>query len=597
MAVNPYYEQGFYQTGTATVAANGTIVTGQGTLWSQIVAPGDDFGKHVGLPIPIKNVISDTQIELAYPWPGPAQTAAPYRITFTPYHVAFRQTMQMVLEILKSGNNSALAGLTGAADMLPIFTGPGAMDIITKSELVNGVRFDVQVDGLSDRAAYDNEDTGFTVLVADIGDGRSAVYSKNSNDSGDWSDPAYITGPRGHESYVYIAYASNASGAGFTMTFNPSLNYIAIKTTETPIANPSASDFAGLWFNYKGATGATGATGAPGADWLTGSADPAAGIGVDGDLYLQTANGSSGSLGDVWQKAGGTWSVVANIRGVSGDGSGDVTGPNGGLSDGEVPLFDGTTGKILKGSGLLGSAIGNMKGPASSTVDRLVAFSDAGGKNTKDSGLGTRSVVGHPSVTTNTTDFNNITAPGFHSELCRGGSGYCPNSPQSPAGAYWVVENQVYSATTITQFAWPYGPNLVSYPNMGVMVRHRFSGTWTSWQSLITGRYQEVHAIIRAQSNGTWVLLNDTDHTPIGAASVSQSSTGITLHFDFTATKVHSFIVALDETMAKERVHCGASVALNSAFIQLFETSSTPVDPSLYANPSANLWVTGKFTV
>jgi hypothetical protein len=63
------------------------------------------------------------------------------------------------------------------------------------------------------------------------------------------------TGPTGANAYVYIAYASDASGTGFTMTFNPALNYIAVRNTTVEIPSPQASDFAGLWKNYKGEGG------------------------------------------------------------------------------------------------------------------------------------------------------------------------------------------------------------------------------------------------------------------------------------------------------------------------------------------------------
>lgn len=68
----------------------------------------------------------------------------------------------------------------------------------------------------------------------------------------------------GASAYVYVAYASDATGTAFTTVFDSSKNYIAIKTTTSPIASPQASDFTGLWKNYAGATGATGATGAAG---------------------------------------------------------------------------------------------------------------------------------------------------------------------------------------------------------------------------------------------------------------------------------------------------------------------------------------------
>ena len=71
-------------------------------------------------------------------------------------------------------------------------------------------------------------------------------------------------GTDGVNAYVYIAYASDASGTGFTQTYSAALNYIAIKTTTTAIPTPLASDFTGLWFNYKGATGEKGDTGDPG---------------------------------------------------------------------------------------------------------------------------------------------------------------------------------------------------------------------------------------------------------------------------------------------------------------------------------------------
>ncbi|MHA7835574.1 MAG: hypothetical protein ACX94A_13965, partial [Algiphilus sp.] len=133
------YEQGYYETGTASVTQGQTVVTGQGTAWLQIVRPADDFGKHVGMPVPIASVDSDTQITLAYPWPGPTQTAEPYRISFTPYHVAYRQALQEIGQLLESGNVSALADLVGAAGTFPIFSGTGTMDLADLSDYAGDV--------------------------------------------------------------------------------------------------------------------------------------------------------------------------------------------------------------------------------------------------------------------------------------------------------------------------------------------------------------------------------------------------------------------------------------------------------------------------
>lgn len=78
-------------------------------------------------------------------------------------------------------------------------------------------------------------------------------------------NPVYLPNVTdGVSAYVYIAYASDASGTDFTMTFNAALDYIAILTTDTEIVSPAVGDFTGLWKNYKGAAGANGADGADG---------------------------------------------------------------------------------------------------------------------------------------------------------------------------------------------------------------------------------------------------------------------------------------------------------------------------------------------
>lgn len=102
-----------------------------------------------------------------------------------------------------------------------------------------------------------------------------------------------------------------------------------------------------------GDDGAPGADGADGSVWHEGAADPAGGLGADTDFYLQSGTGATGVLGDVWVKAAGTWTIQLNIRGPSGAGAGDVVGPDGGVVDTEVALFDGATGKLLQGSGIL----------------------------------------------------------------------------------------------------------------------------------------------------------------------------------------------------------------------------------------------------
>lgn len=61
------------------------------------------------------------------------------------------------------------------------------------------VVWDAAVDDLSARDGFDDEDAGFVILVADVGDGRAAYYVMGSGGSGDWSDAFYLTGPEGQQ--------------------------------------------------------------------------------------------------------------------------------------------------------------------------------------------------------------------------------------------------------------------------------------------------------------------------------------------------------------------------------------------------------------
>lgn len=68
----------------------------------------------------------------------------------------------------------------------------------------------------------------------------------------DGKDGVAKNGLDGVNAYVYIAYASDDEGADFTMTPDPDLDYIAILGVDEEIETPEASDFDGLWKNYKG---------------------------------------------------------------------------------------------------------------------------------------------------------------------------------------------------------------------------------------------------------------------------------------------------------------------------------------------------------
>jgi hypothetical protein len=73
----------------------------------------------------------------------------------------------------------------------------GTAAAVDTDQLGIGVDPDVQVNTLADRAAYNSQAAGYTVLVSDIGDGRAAIYTRVTGTPGVWSDPAVITGPQG----------------------------------------------------------------------------------------------------------------------------------------------------------------------------------------------------------------------------------------------------------------------------------------------------------------------------------------------------------------------------------------------------------------
>jgi hypothetical protein len=63
-----------------------------------------------------------------------------------------------------------------------------------------------------------------------------------------------------------------------------------------------------------GVPGLQGPEGTDGSVWRNGSGAPAAGLGADGDYYLDTATG------DVYAKAAGAYTVQGNIKGPAGSG-------------------------------------------------------------------------------------------------------------------------------------------------------------------------------------------------------------------------------------------------------------------------------------
>ena len=114
-----------YSTGTITVGAGSTTVTGSGTSFEAAGLEAGDIFWAAGLSVRIASVNSATSITLAYPWPGATQTAVNYEVRFTPDMTRALASARELLSELSNGNLAALAGLTTAANKLAYFEGEG----------------------------------------------------------------------------------------------------------------------------------------------------------------------------------------------------------------------------------------------------------------------------------------------------------------------------------------------------------------------------------------------------------------------------------------------------------------------------------------
>lgn len=343
----------WYGDGTATVAVGSRTVTGTDTGWLTEVAGltpikvGDKFGIHVGRPIVIEQIISDTELLLADDWPGPAQTDAPYKVELTSPTIAAVEAMRRLLASLSNGNLDSLSEISVGTDDIPIGIGPGVFGTVKKSELKDGVQFDEAVDDLAGRAAYDGAAADFRVLVADIGDGRSAVYIKESATSGDWSVPYYITGTVGPAG---VNQRGNYS-AGTAYEIRDIVQYegstwiAKVETTgNAPPTLPTTENTQWLLFARSGTAGVVDRGAYSGSETYE-----ANDIVLDNGstwIALQPTTGNAPPV--LPTESNAYWRLLAR-KGNDGLGTGDFVGPAGGVSVNQIVGFADTTGKLGKG--------------------------------------------------------------------------------------------------------------------------------------------------------------------------------------------------------------------------------------------------------
>ena len=351
-----------YVSGTISLTTGSVDFTGSATGWLLAAfKEGDTIIDITGATEfmgVIAEITSNTAGKLTKAWEGPDLVDAPYRMRYQADGSRVSAQARNLIELLGDGTLTSLAGLSGPG-VIELLPGGGAQ-VVPKTDLVSGANYDVQVDDLAARAVYDGQAEGFSVLVADVGDGRSAIYSKASNAGADWTDPAYVTGPIGETPDVTV---------GTVTTGAPGTD---VEVTATPITGGVELDFtipAGEGFSAKGAySGATA--------YAKGDVVRDAGSSW---IALQATTGNAPPTLPTTSNA--YWELLV-AKGQDGTGTGDVVGPSGATSN-RLAVYDGGTGKLLKDGGKLVGDV--VTGPASATAGR-VAILDATGKVIADGG-------------------------------------------------------------------------------------------------------------------------------------------------------------------------------------------------------------------
>ena len=182
-------------------------------------------------------------------------------------------------------------------------------------------------------------------------------------DAGTYSVVANITGPQGVQGPQGDPGAVWRSGSGAPADSLGINGDFYLNVSSGDVYEKTSGTY-GVVDNLTGPQGNKGDTGDPGAVWREGSGAPADSTGIDGDFYLDTSNG------DVYKRASGTYSVVANIEGATGpqgdpgavwrNGSGapaDSLGINGDF------YLDTSSGDVYEKASGVYSVVVNITGP------------------------------------------------------------------------------------------------------------------------------------------------------------------------------------------------------------------------------------------
>ena len=144
-----------------------------------------------------------------------------------------------------------------------------------------------------------------------------------------------------------VAVRLPATGGGTTEYKRRAIRFVAGSGISYTMVDDPTNEEVELTITSTGGGGGGG-----GSTWYDGTGAPSAGLGVDGDYYLDDATG------DVYTKAGGTWSVTANIKGPTGQtGATGATGPTGPSGIASLPTPYRTDGTYVIGHDPLGNVV------------------------------------------------------------------------------------------------------------------------------------------------------------------------------------------------------------------------------------------------
>ncbi|HEV7344142.1 MAG TPA: hypothetical protein VGN60_00725 [Devosia sp.] len=254
--------------GTVTFTQGSMAIAGTGTLFQNMRAGSVISIPGLGEMQLAEDPTSDTAALGVVEWQG--TTAEDKAYQYLPRNDAATISAKLVamLQQLSGSNLQSLADVEGAAQTVLGFAGPGSLTTVAIADLVSGADYDQAVDALADLAAYSTrpgptaDSRGFAVLVRNSGDGRAAIYSKSSDASGDWSDPAYVSGPAITLDVTEVDAVPHGAPPGVTLTpvaggynlaFAIPSGMIIVPGTTTTLApdQPAAVDFVPVTGGYR----------------------------------------------------------------------------------------------------------------------------------------------------------------------------------------------------------------------------------------------------------------------------------------------------------------------------------------------------------